>query len=384
MSSDSKHLVLLGGGHSHLAVLKHVGAESLPGWGRLTLISKSVVTPYSGMLPGMIAGHYSPDAAHIDLTALSRFAGARPVFDEAVGLDLVRRQVLLRDLPPVSYDVLSIDIGSTSSVTVPGAAKYAVPVKPIDHLVRRWAMLCDRLRAGAAKQTVAVVGGGAAGVEIILAVQFRLEALLGREGAHASLEYHLFTDTAEVLPSHNWLVRRIFGRVLQERHVTVHAGKAVTEVAHGTLRTADGVWHEANEVLWSTEAAAAPWLARSGLAVDRDGFVSVSSTLQSLSHPEVLAAGDIASMVEYPRHRSGALAVQQGPWLADNLSRAMRGGPLKRHRPRRHFLSLISTGNRHAVASYGPLASEGEWVWRWKDRIDRRFMRAYTELPPLR
>jgi selenide,water dikinase len=176
-------------------------------------------------------------------------------------------------------------------------------------------------------------------------------------------------------------VRRIFERVLRERRVTVHAGKAVTEVAPGRLRTADGVWHEASEVLWSTEAAAAPWLARSGLAVDRAGFVSVSNTLQSLSHLDVFAAGDIASMVGYPRERSGALAVHQGPWLAGNLRSALQGEPLTPHRPRRQFLSLISTGDRYAVASYGPLACEGRWVWRWKDRIDRRFMRGYTGLP---
>jgi selenide,water dikinase len=180
-------------------------------------------------------------------------------------------------------------------------------------------------------------------------------------------------------------VRRIFERVLRERNITVHAGKAVTEVAHARLRTTDGVWHEANEVLWSTEAAAAPWLALSGLAVDRAGFVSVSSTLQSISHPDVFAAGDIASMVDYPRERSGALAVQQGPWLASNLRSALLGEPLKPHRPRRRSLSVISTGNQYAVASYGPLACEGAWVWRWKDRSDQRFVRMYTELtPPMR
>lgn len=382
MPGTFKNLVLLGGGHSHLAVLKGVGVAPLPAGVRLTLVSKSVVTPYSGMLPGMIAGHYPPDAAHIDLAPLARFAGAKTVFDEAVGLDLGRRQVLLRDLPPVSYDVLSIDIGSTPNLTVPGAAEHAVPVKPIDHLVRRWALLRDRLRAVNAKQSMAVVGGGAAGVEIILAVQFRLRTLLEHEGEHATgLEYHLFTDSTDILPTYNSSVRRIFRRVLQERHVTLHTGKPVTELAHGRLRTADGMWHEASEVLWSTEAAAAPWLARSGLAVDRGGFVAVSNTLQSISHSDVFAAGDIASIVGYPRERSGALAAQQGPWLASNLRRVLRGEPLRSHRPGRQFLSLISTGDRYAVASYGPLACRGAWAWRWKDRIDRRFMRAYTELP---
>lgn len=372
--------MLLGGGHSHLAVLKHFG-ETGPLGVRLTLISRNVVTPYSGMLPGMIAGHYSPEDAHINLTALARFGGAHTVFDEAVGLDLAGGRVLLRDLPAVPFDLLSIDIGSTPNLSVPGAMEHAVPVKPIDRLVRRWSLLCDRVRADPERQVLAVVGGGAAGVELVLAAQARLRALL-REPSHWSrIEYHLFTDRDDLLSTHSRRVRRIFRRVLRERGVMVHLGHPVTEVAHGRLRTADGTWHEANEVVWSTEATAVPWLGQSGLAVDPNGFIRVSSSLQSISHERVFASGDIASMVDHPRERSGALAVQQGPWLADNLVRALRGEPLRTHRPRQRFLSLISTGNRYAVASYGAFAFEGAWVWRWKDRIDRRFTRSYTELP---
>jgi selenide,water dikinase len=161
----------------------------------------------------------------------------------------------------------------------------------------------------------------------------------------------------------------------------VHLGHAVTEVARGRLQTADGTWHEANEVLWCTEGLAAPWLAQSGLAVDRAGFIQVSGSLQSTSHEGVFAAGDAASIVGHPRERSAALAVQEGPWLAANLIRVVERKPLRTYEPRRRFLSLISTGDRYAVASYGPFAVEGSWVWRWKDRIDRRFTRTYAELP---
>jgi selenide,water dikinase len=228
-----------------------------------------------------------------------------------------------------------------------------------------------------------VVGGGAAGVEVVLAAQARLRALLGRDAGYASrIECHLFTDRDDVLPFHNTRVRRIFRRVLKERGVIVHLRNAVTQVAHGRLQTADGKWHEANEVVWCTEASAVPWVSQSGLAVDHSGFMQVSSSLQSTSHERVFAAGDVASIVGHPRERSAALAVQEGPWLAANLVRAVRGEPLRTYKPARRFLSMISTGNRYAVASYGPFALEGSWVWRWKDRIDRRFTRTYTELPP--
>jgi len=270
-----RDLVLIGGGHSHVTVLKRFGMEGLPGV-RLTLISRGVETPYSGMLPGLIAGHYTHDDAHIDLGRLTRFAGARAVFDEAVGLDLVNRQVHCRNRPPISFDVLSIDIGSTPNLNVAGSAEHAVPVKPIDRFLDRWSVLCERLRSGSTRKRIAIVGGGAGGVELLLAVQFRMRALLALDGRTAAhLEYHLFTDSDQVLPTHNPSVRRIFERVLRDRGVTVHTGSAVVDVTASRLRTADGRVHEVDEILWTTAAAPAPWLAASGLAVDDSGFVRV-------------------------------------------------------------------------------------------------------------
>lgn len=378
---SSKHLVLLGGGHSHVEVLRRFGAQPIPGVS-LTLISRAVDTPYSGMVPGLIAGHYTRDESYIDLQPLARFARARAVFDEAIGLDLESRQVRLRERPPISYDVLSIDIGSTPNLEVPGAADHAVAVKPIDRLLERWSALTDRINADDSPKRIAVVGGGAGGVELLLAVQYSLQMMLARAGARdARLEYHLFTDGEQILPTHNASVRRRFERVLAERHVHVHRGSPVVEVTASTIRTADGRSQEIDETLWTTQAAAAPWLGESGLAVDRDGFVQVSRTLQSTSHPDVFAAGDIASMVHDPRPKSGVFAVRQGPPLAGNLRRALRGEPLEAYRPQRQFLSLISTGDRYAIASRGPFAFEGAWVWRWKDRIDRRFMRTYQVMP---
>jgi selenide, water dikinase len=378
-----KDLVLLGGGHSHVAVLKRFGMPPMPGV-RVTLISRAVDTPYSGMLPGLIAGHYTRDDAYIDLQPLARFAGARAVFDEAIGLDLARRHVQFRSRPPISYDVLSIDIGSTPNLQVAGAADHAVAVKPIDRLLDRWSALTARVLADDATKRIAVVGGGAGGVELLLAVQYSLRKLLAHAGrGEHRLEYHLFTEGDRILPTHNASVRRRFERILGRRDVQVHRGSAVVEVAAGAIHTADGRTHEIDETLWTTQAAAAPWLAESGLAVDEQGFVQVSRTLQSTSHAGVFAAGDIASMVRDPRPKSGVFAVRQGPPLARNLRRALLGEPLEPYRPQRQFLSLISTGDQYAIASRGPIAFEGAWVWRWKDRIDRRFMRLYNDLPEL-
>jgi selenide,water dikinase len=378
-----KDLVLLGGGHSHVTVLKQFGMDPLAGV-RVTLVSRGVDTPYSGMLPGLLAGHYTYDDAHIDLQMLARFAGARVIVDEAFGLDLVNRHVLFARRPPVAYDVLSIDIGSTPSVGVPGAAEHAVPVKPIDRFLGRWVNVRERFLNATTGGRIAVVGGGAGGVELLLAVQHSITTLRADRGRDGTpLEYHLFTDGPHILPTHNSAVRRIFDRLLRARGVHVHLGSPVVDVLPGRMRTGDGETHDLDAVLWTTEAAAAPFLAASGLAVDDAGFVCVSSSLQSVSHADVFAAGDVASMVEHPRPKSGVFAVRQGRPLSQNLRRALLGQPLGRYRPQRQFLSLISTGDRYAVASRGPFAMEGGWLWTWKNWIDRRFMRRFTELPEM-
>jgi selenide,water dikinase len=336
------------------------------------------------MLPGVVAGHYAHDDAHIDLEMLSRFAGARAIFDEAIALDLAGRRVLLRTRPPIAYDVLSINVGSTPSASVPGSLSHAVPVKPIDRFLDQWAAMQERIRGATSPTRIAVVGGGAGGVELILAVAHRLRTLLDEERRpSAHLEYHLFTGSDVILPTHNRRVRAMFQQILAERGILVHAGRAVVEVLPGRLRTEDGREHQVDEVLWTTEASAAPWLAASGLAVDRHGFVRVASTLESVSHPGVFAAGDAASMDESPRPKSGVFAVRQGPPLTRNLRRALLNEPLTHYRPQRQFLSLITTGDKYAVASRGPFAFRGQWVWTWKDWIDRRFMRRYQELPEM-
>ncbi len=390
-----KDLVLVGGGHSHVSVIKSFGMDPVPGV-RLTVISRDVHAPYSGMLPGLIAGHYTFDEAHIDLRPLAAFAGARFLHDEVVGVDTDRKEVSCRGRPPIPYDVMSINVGSTPGLTVPGAAGSVVPVKPIDSFWQRWEILRDRCLARRDETHVAVVGGGAGGVELLLSVQYQLGRLLADQGRSASyIRFHLVTATDEILSSHNFRARAKFARVLAERRIEVHVGQRVERVlaageddsaglqrAH-RLELAGGGQLDVDEVLWVTTARAAPWPGDSGLQVDERGFIEVHDTLQTFSDPDVFAVGDVAAVVNHPRPKAGVFAVRQGPPLTANLRAHLVGEETRAFRPQEEFLSLVSTGDRYAVASRGEWATEGGWVWRWKDRIDRRFMRDFSELPEM-
>ncbi len=379
-----KDLVLLGGGHSHVAVLRRFGMNPLAGV-RITLVSPDVHTPYSGMLPGHVAGHYGRDDMHIDLGALCRFADARFYRCAATALDPERRLVFCDGRPPVPFDVLSVNTGATPDIgEVPGAGRFAVAVKPISSFIERWDLLRRRAAARDGPLDVAVVGAGAGGVEILLAMAHRVGALRREAGpAAGETRFHLFARSPELLPEHGRRLGRKFRRILADRGVAVHLGDAVVEVSRGRLRTAGGRTFAADEILWATGAVAPSWPGASGLAVDGRGFIEVDETLRSTSHPGVFAAGDVAAVVGHPRPKSGVFAVRQGRPLARNLRRALLGRPPVRFRPQRRFLSLISTGDRQAVAARGPWTFGGRLAWVWKDRIDRRFMDRYNRLPEM-
>lgn len=389
MQADStpiaRDIVLVGGGHSHVVALRRFAMKPQPGV-RLTLICTDTHTPYSGMLPGYIAGHYSYDEVHIDLRRLAQWAGARFYRDEVVGLDRAARTVICRDRPPVRYDVVSLNTGATPRLdAVAGAAAGGVAVKPIARFNERWLALLERVRGQHGTTRVAVVGAGAGGVEMALALQHRLHAeLQGLGRSPTGLELHLVSDTPHILPTHTAAVRQRFEAVLAARGVRLHLGAAACGLDGDTLHLANGHKLVVDETVWVTQAGGGAWLRETGLALDSDGFVRVNAHLQSVSDPRVFAAGDCAAFEAQPLEKAGVFAVRQGMPLADNLRAAVRGATLRPYRPQKRWLALISTGDRFAVASRAGLpALAGAWVWRWKDHIDRRFMARFNDLAPM-
>ncbi len=379
-----KDLVLVGGGHSHVIVLKKFGMNPLPGV-RLTVIARDVHTPYSGMLPGYLAGHYEFDETHIDLRPLCQFAGARLYHDEATLLDLEAKQVVCKGRPAVPYDVLSVNIGSTPSFNgISGVEEFTTPVKPVNNFIDRWRLLVERVLDSPGPHRIGVVGAGAGGTELLLAVQYRLGNLLAERGQGTdSLEFHLISKSETILPNSGAGVQDRFDRLLTARGVHVHTGAEPEKVTLGAITVTGGKIIELDEILWVTTACAPPWLRESGLHVDEAGFIQVSDTLQSTSHTGVFAAGDIAAVVNHPRPKAGVFAVRQGPPLAENLRRVLVGQPARLFSPQRAFLVLISTGDKHAVAAKWGWSAEGRWVWKWKDWVDQRFMRKFNELPEM-
>ncbi len=379
-----RDVVLVGGGHSHVGVLRDFAMHPVTGV-RISLICTDAHTPYSGMLPGYVAGHYDYDDVHIDLSRLCVFAGARFIRAEVTGIDRTQQRLMLRDRPPMPYDLVSINVGSTPQMNlVPGAQAHVVAVKPIHRFNQRWLALLERVRIHPNGMTIAVVGGGAGGVELTLAMEFRLRQLMRELGRDpGQLVFHLFTAGATILATHNRRVQGRYAQVLRERGVQVHENAAVRQVQAGRLHTADGSAFDADEIVWVTQAGGAAWLGATGLALDERGFIRVNDALQSITDPRVFAAGDVASMENFQLEKAGVFAVRMARPLARNLRLALAEQTLAPYRPQRHWLALISTGDKYAVASRGPLSFAGAWVWRWKDWIDRRFMRRFSEFAPM-
>jgi selenide, water dikinase len=365
----AKDLVLVGGGHSHAIALRMFGMNPIPGV-RITLISNASDTPYSGMLPGHVAGFYTREECHINLRSLCQFAKAQFILDQAIGLDLKENRVLCANRPAIAFDIVSIDIGSTPKLPQE-LTEHQIAAKPIEQFLQWWNQLCEKSTPDLA---IAVIGGGTGGVELALNMQNRLH--------HPKV--HLFQRDQTLMPKHNAWVQQHFQRLLTQRGIELHLGETVQDIQAGKLICQSGLSVPCDEAVWVTQASAPDWIRESGIQVDADGFILVNDELRSLSHPKVFAAGDIATMQNYLRPKAGVFAVRQGKPLFQNLSNTLTGKPLQPYRPQKNYLSLIGTGNHSAVASYGAIGIQATWLWTLKDWIDQQFMHRLNQLPEMR
>jgi selenide,water dikinase len=364
--------VLIGGGHAHALALRMFAMRPLPGL-RLTLVNPGPAAPYTGMLPGLIAGHYRRDEIFIDLVRLARFAGAALVLDRAVGIDPAARQIHLAGRPPLAYDLCSIDIGIGSGLPdVPGAADHAVAAKPLGSYAEAWeGFLSRRLPA----PHLVIVGAGVGGVELALASAHRLRG----QGARAQIT--LIDREAAILPNIGAAARARLMAQMQAAGIALRPDSRLARIDAASVTLATGEVLPSDFTLLVAGGQPQGWLAASGLATE-GGFLSVGPTLQT-SDPAIFAAGDCAHLTHAPRPKAGVFAVREAPVLAHNLRALAAGGRLRTYHPQRDYLKLVSTGGKAAVADKFGLRSGGGWLWWLKDRIDRRFMAKFADYPAM-
>ena len=363
-----RQLVLLGGGHAHLGVLADLAQRPLPGW-QVHLVTPYRRQVYSGMLPGWVAGHYRIGECAVALDALAARAGATLHTTAGTGLDLERNLLDCYDGTQLPFDRISIDTGPVAALDdLPGAALHALPVRPIEGFVAAWPGVVQRITAQRQRFELVVLGAGAAGVELALAIHH-----LAQTRGWSHLQLTLVGGSDRPLDGVAPGARRRVARLLAQRRIGWVGGRRAVCVGAGQLVFADGGAPLAFDACLAVTGAAAPaWPAASGLDTDARGFIRVTRTLQSTSHPQVLAAGDVAAYAD-ARPKSGVFAVRAGPVLAQNL-RALCTGQLPTDwTPQQRALYLVSTGDHRAIAAWGGWAWSGAWVWRWKERIDRRF-----------
>ena len=372
-----KRLVLLGAGHAHVEVLRALAERPIPDC-EVTLVTPYPWLTYSGMVPGLLAGHYELDDLAIDVIALSGRGQVHLVLNSASLIEARAREVICANGTVLPYDVLSIDVGSVPRIgSARGVERHAIPVRPLERLVKGFNDVLVRARDGR-MASVTVVGAGAAAVEVALAMNHRFQRELYEVATHVRVIGDTPSIAATVAPG----ARQRLRGWMRKRGVEVQLGSAVTELGDGFVRISSGLEFATDAVIWATGAGAPPWLAQSGLACDEQGFMLTNDLLQSPSHPNVFGAGDCVNELGHPWPKAGVFAVRAGPILAENLRAAIEGRPPQPFLPKAKYLALISTGERNAVGSYGNLSFGGAWAWHWKDRIDRAFVARYREAAP--
>ena len=349
--------MLLGGGHTHALVLRKWAMNALPG-ARVTLVNPDVKAPYTGMLPGFVAGHYERAELDVDLVKLARAAGAQLIVDRAIGIDTDRKRVELAGRPAIGYDTLSIDIGITSDLGVSSEhAENVVPAKPLGGFADAWEDLLSRFDGKAAGPVITVIGAGVAGVELALAMSHRLAQL-----STGQADIELVEAADQPLRELNRGARKHLLAALKAANISVR-----------TQANPNQFISDADFVVSTAGAKPYAWLKETGLAL-QNGFIRVTPQLQSEIVEGVFAVGDCAHLMHAPRPKAGVFAVRQAPVLYENLRAHLKGSELQAYQPQKDYLKLISMGRKTAVTDKWGIGLAGDWVWRWKNQIDQTFM----------
>ncbi|NBD31277.1 MAG: selenide, water dikinase SelD, partial [Alphaproteobacteria bacterium] len=368
----TRDILLIGGGHAHALVLRQWGMKPMAGV-RLRVINPSPIAPYTGMLPGAIAGHYTIDEIMIDLVRLCRFAGAEVILDRAVGLDPAAKTVTLASGRQVAFDIASIDIGITSDLPqVAGFTDHGVSAKPLGGYAAKWE---DFLQTAPDAPNLVIIGGGVGGVELALAQAYRMQQT-GRRPTITVVDRN-----AQPLGNMGPKARAGMVAAMRDYGVDLHLNASPARIGPDAVELDDGTRLPSDFTLSVAGSRPQDWLQETGLEL-HNGFITVGATLES-SARDIFAVGDCAHLSHAPRPKSGVYAVREAPYLFDNLRARAAGAPLRHYKPQRDYLKLASLGDKRALAEKFGLRSGGAWLWGLKDNIDERFMAKFRDYPAM-
>ena len=374
--TQPKNVVLIGGGHAHALVL-HAWTKA-PIDANVTVINPAPTAPYTGMLPGFIAGHYKREELDYDLVRLAELAGAHLVLGKATDIEREAKTITVDGDSTLPYDVCSINIGITSAIpTLPGFEEHGVPAKPLGLLATKWTEFVDAWENRNTQQPrIVVIGGGVGGCELAMAMSFRLRQQRHDPAITVIDRTHILDGTSDI-------TRTQLRKELLDVDVDIRENTEVELVGEDHVVVSANDTREtipADFVVGAAGAYPFPWLSNLGLATT-NGFLDVRETLQTTVDPTVFAAGDCAHLAYNPRPKAGVFAVREAPYLAKNIQALLTGGHLDEYDPQVDYLKLISLGRKSAGADKFGRFNKGPQMWRLKDRIDRKFMNSLDESP---
>jgi selenide, water dikinase len=375
----------------------------------ITLINEYPFSLYSGMLPGVISQQYTIHQAMRDNKKLIEFAGGKLINSRAISIDWKEKVIICEDtqeessfftsnnfetlnekkLIKVEFDVLVIDVGSVARKNgIEGVDEYTIPTRPISKLIYRIENFEKNYKKDNLK--VNVIGGGAAGLEIALCVQSRFKKTLPL--VKTQMEILDRNSNFEKGLGSISLAKKIHSALIARKIETKFNCK-VMKIEEGSLIMSDDSKISFDLCLYASGSQAPPFIKESGMKIDENGYLLVNSKLQSISHPNVFAAGDCISFEGGPSNecffiklvvaKAGVYAVREGPILADNVISYIdhclekKNLSLQLYTPQTGFLKILNLGDGTAISDYYGWAIEGWAMWSLKDYIDQKFMNTF-------
>ncbi len=379
---QSKHIILVGGGHTHVLTVNAL-KKNLPPHVTVTLIEPQTEVPYTGMLPGLIAGHYTSHDISINMRDLcGTDTKITHIQDRVVAVRPHENSIVLASGQSLRYDAASFDIGiHTEASSIKGFTDHATPVKPLGEFARTWQQYVARSNesVGTKNHYIAIIGGGLAGVETALAMAHRIHTPpLASHDPHTDSSHITLIDQGRILSTLGQRARKFLLEELQRYNIHIYENVAVSQITRTHVHLETNKKIPAHFVLGATGAQPYTWLRETNIPLE-EGFISVNEHLQSTGFENIFATGDCTSFIAKPLPKAGVYAVRQAPTLTHNLLCTLQQKPLKIFTPQKHYLKLISLGEKRACADKWGLCVHGKPLWFLKDFIDRQFVSQFTD-----